>query len=246
MDPLSISASIAGLVSITELIAGKSYKYIKEAKGATAEVKKLLVEITDLFGILNSLRLVASRYEHEDFSYTLQSQHIHNCHVLLEKIKDRLDKADPTQVDKAKSSMHQKVATLRRTLIWPFSLSETKALIAEVASHKSTMSLALAADGMTALIQALSQQKVQSADITEIRDNLREQRAETAFNLLDSKRKKMLNTIGPYDPNKHQDTAIKLRQPGTGVWFTEGPHFKKWLETRNSNLWLYGIQSLGA
>lgn len=148
MDPLSISASIAGLVSITEMIAGKSYKYIKDAKGATKEVKKLLEEITELFGILNSLRLVSSRYENEAFECTMQSHHIHSCHSLLEKIKERLDKGDPDQVDKTKSTLHQKASTFGRTLIWPFSSTETKSLIAEIATHKSTMSLALAADGM--------------------------------------------------------------------------------------------------
>jgi len=184
MDPLSLSASIAGLISITDMIAGRSYKCIKEARGASKEVKKLLEEITDLFGILNSLRLVASRYQDEPFDSTLQSQHIHTCHTLLEKIKDRLDKADPSQVDETKSSFRQKASTLGRILIWPFSSAETKGLIAEVANQKATLSLALAADGMNTLIESLSQQKAQGEDIAEIRENVRAQRAEQALSLL--------------------------------------------------------------
>jgi hypothetical protein len=148
MDPLSLSASIAGLISITDMIAGRSYKYIKDARGASKEVKKLLEEITDLFGILNSLRLVASRYQEESFDSTMQSQHIYTCHTLLEKIKDRLDKADPSQVDEKNSAFRQKASTLGRALIWPFSSTETKTLIAEVANQKAALSLALAADGM--------------------------------------------------------------------------------------------------
>jgi len=184
MDSLSLSASIAGLISITDMIAGKSYKYIKEARGASKEVKKLLEEITDLFGILNSLRLVASRYQDEAFDSTMQSQHIHTCHTLLEKIKDRLDKVDPSQVDETKSPFRQKASTLGRTLIWPFSSTETRVLIAEVANQKATLSLALAADGINALIESLSQQKAQREDITEIRENIRAQRAEQALALL--------------------------------------------------------------
>lgn len=148
MDPLSISASIAGLVTITEMIAGKSYKYIKEVKGATKEIKGLLDTITELFGILNSLRLVSARYENEDFECTMQTQHIHSCHSLLERIKERLDKGDPSQVDETKSNLRQKASRVGRTIVWPFSTTETKSLIAEVAAHKSTLSLALAADGM--------------------------------------------------------------------------------------------------
>jgi len=148
MDPLSISASIAGLVQITDMIASKSYKYIKEARGASKEVKKLLEEITDLFGILDGLRLVAARYEDEAFESTMQSQHIHACHILLETIKGRLDKADPSQMDEKKSVLRQKTSTLGRSLVWPFTSTETKGLIVEVANHKATLSLALAADGM--------------------------------------------------------------------------------------------------
>lgn len=148
MDPLSLSASVAGLISITDMIAGRSYKYVKEARGASKEVKKLLAEITDLFGILNSLRLIASRYQDEAFDSTMQSQHIYTCHTLLEKIKDRLDRADPNHVDEKKSLFRQKASTLGRTLVWPFSSAETKGLIAEVANQKATLSLALAADGM--------------------------------------------------------------------------------------------------
>jgi hypothetical protein len=265
MDPLSLSASIAGLISITDMIAGRSYKYIKEARGASKEVKKLLEEITDLFGILNSLRLVAARYQDEAFDFTMQSQHVHTCHTLLENIKDRLDKADPSQVDETKSQFRQKASTLGRTLIWPFSSAETKGLIAEVVNQKSTLSLALAADGMNTLIESLSHQKAQGEDIAEIRENIRAQRAEQTFALLSmytiplivrsdgiidfgfigKERKRMLDTISSFDPSSHQNIAVKLRQPGTGVWFTEGHQFKHWLATPNAKLWLYGIPGAG-
>jgi hypothetical protein len=97
----------------------------------------------------------------------------------------------------------------------------------------------------TTLIEALSQQKAQGKDIAEIRDSLRVQRAEQTLFLLSSERRRMLDTIGPYDPNRHQNIAIKLRQPGTGVWFTEGVQFQTWLSTRNAKMWLYGIPGAG-
>jgi hypothetical protein len=112
MDPLSISASIAGLVTVTDMIAGKSYKYIKEARSASKEVKKLLEEITDLFGILNSLRLVASQYEDEAFNSTMQSQHIHSCHMLLGKI--RVDWIRRIRVKRMKRSRQSD----RKRLLW--------------------------------------------------------------------------------------------------------------------------------
>ena len=115
------------------------------------------------------------------------------------------------------------------------------------------------------LIESLSHQKAQSEGIAEIRENIRAQRAEQALSLLSisplfsklsvgstltdylpgSKKRRILDIIGPFDPSGHQNIAIKLRQPGTGVWFTEGLQFKNWLETSNSKLWLYGIPGAG-
>jgi hypothetical protein len=40
---------------------------------------------------------------------------------------------------------------IKKKLQWPLSISETKELVAEVERHKSTLNLALTADGMSVL-----------------------------------------------------------------------------------------------
>jgi hypothetical protein len=59
---------------------------------------------------------------------------------------------------------------------------------------------------------------------------------------LDEERLKMLRDLGDVNPRKWQDSNIRLRQPGTGVWFTDGPEFKSWLSTDESKLWINGIR----
>ncbi|KAL9035014.1 MAG: hypothetical protein Q9180_005089, partial [Flavoplaca navasiana] len=39
--------------------------------------------------------------------------------------------------------------------------------------------------------------------------------------------------------------SLKLRQPQTGLWLTEGEEFSNWLNTAGSGLWLYGIPGAG-
>lgn len=140
-DPLSISASIAGLISIADIIARRSFKYGKGVKNAKKEVAKLITEVTHLFGVLNHLKLVACRYEDEQFESTMQIHHIQSCYDLLEKIKFRLDEADPSSGGSVKKA-------LQKQLTWPFSNPETLELIDEVERHKGILSLALSADGM--------------------------------------------------------------------------------------------------
>ena len=62
------------------------------------------------------------------------------------------------------------------------------------------------------------------------------------FVIIDKERRKILEFFGTVDPSKSHHTAITLRQPGTGIWFTEGKDFKHWVETTNAKLWLYGIR----
>jgi hypothetical protein len=52
----------------------------------------------------------------------------------------------------------------------------------------------------------------------------------------------MLQYLGTLDPEKWQRTNLALRQPGTGIWFTDGDDFRTWLSTKNSKLWIYGIR----
>lgn len=59
---------------------------------------------------------------------------------------------------------------------------------------------------------------------------------------LGEERQKMLRILGDVDARKWQDSNIRLRQPGTGIWFTDGADFKSWLSTDESKLWVNGIR----
>ncbi len=66
-DPLSIAASIAGLVSLADVVVTKGYKYIKAVKECEQEVRSLIVNVDVLCGILKRLELLSEkRQEDED------------------------------------------------------------------------------------------------------------------------------------------------------------------------------------
>lgn len=66
MDPLSVSASIAGLLNTDDVVVRRLYKYIKAVRAAEKEISTLPMEIINLYGILSSLQLVASRFKNAD------------------------------------------------------------------------------------------------------------------------------------------------------------------------------------
>ncbi|KAF7864011.1 hypothetical protein EAF04_006976 [Stromatinia cepivora] len=202
--------------------------------------------MTNLYGILNQLRLVVSRFDDESITSTTQFQHTGTCRTLLDRIKERLDKADSSHIGNQKPAISRKVSTLGRALAWPFSVSETKALIDDMTTQKSTLMLGLQVDGMNLLLNALGDRKTQGLKIEAIRANVLALRNEESMSILNKKQKEIIEWIAPYDPSqRHQEIATKLRQPGTGQWFTKGDHFKHWFETKASKLWLYGIPGAG-
>ena len=140
-EVLSIAASIAGLVSLVDVVARRIFKYAGKAKNAEKQVDGLIAEITDFYGVLNKLQLVACRFEDEKLDSTMQVYQITSCGKLLGRIRSRLRDFDANEHD-------GKGMGLAKKLKWPFSSSETGDLIVELGRLKATWCLALEADGM--------------------------------------------------------------------------------------------------
>ncbi|MCJ1264939.1 hypothetical protein MMC22_004814 [Lobaria immixta] len=238
-DPFSISASIAGLVNLADVVFGRIYKYVKAVKNASKDMATLSSEIGALYGILSSLRLISDQLENGLFESTTRPHHIHSCLKTLERVKSILERDD------AASSQNHRLQTLKRNLRWPFTSSEVKDLVIEIERHKATLGLALNVDGMSGLLLALSKQTDINESMKGIQKELRLKREAETRITIDEGRQKVLNSFGTIDPRRNHDMSRKLRHPSTGLWLTESPEFKLWLTTTNARLWLYGIPGAG-
>lgn len=238
-DPLSVSASVSGLVTLADIVFRRTYKYVKAVQKAPKEISAQSAEIGSLYGILNTLQLVSRQLEDETFDTSTRTHHVQSCFETLEHVKSILDKDDT-------SSLHdQRLETLRRKLRWPFTSSEVKNLIAEIERHKATLGLALNVDCMSSLIQALSRQDEVRSLVGGIRTALKERHEAETRIAINKERKKVLKSSGKVDPRSIHDMNRKLRSPDTGLWLTESQDFKQWLETKNAKLWYYGIPGAG-
>jgi hypothetical protein len=63
MEALGVASGIAGLIGLVEIIAFKGSKFYSRVKIAQSDIKALLVEIQSLYGVLNSLKLLATCLE---------------------------------------------------------------------------------------------------------------------------------------------------------------------------------------
>lgn len=100
MDPLSIAASIAGLLTITGAIVSKGYAHISQAKRSEGNIAHLLNEVASFAGILFGLKsqyaagreseLSPLQWFAQDSAETWQDT-LQTCEKTLTEIKDLVE-----------------------------------------------------------------------------------------------------------------------------------------------------------
>ncbi|KAH7410647.1 hypothetical protein BKA64DRAFT_358929 [Cadophora sp. MPI-SDFR-AT-0126] len=227
-EALGVAASVSGLITLADIVVRRGYAFINNVNDAGETVQKLILEVNLLFGILHSLKVVVDRLEATSKRNPAQEMHwIEPCYQTLEKIRGHLQKA-----------MVGDCMTRTEKLKWPLRNSATREILGEVERHKLTITMALSAKEMSALCQIQD-------DLQQVRTIINYDRVERKRFQIDEKRKKMLEFLGKIDARKWQDGNIRLRQPGTGIWFIEGAPFKSWLSQEQSKLWINGIPGAG-
>lgn len=140
-EVLGVAASVAGLISLADIVVGRGYKFLKAIKNAEKTVKSLVHEVNVLSGVLHSLSNTIQLLEEDEdggnFDPTTQVHYIEACFQTLSQIQSSFVAALPSPP----LSTGQKVR-------WPLRQSETKELLADVQRHKSTMILAMSATEM--------------------------------------------------------------------------------------------------
>ncbi|RSL54786.1 hypothetical protein CEP53_007326 [Fusarium sp. AF-6] len=238
MDPLSVSASIAGLVTLADLVFRATSRYAKQVKGAPKEVQDLLNEVKDLSCVLHNLSLVAFSLETDPDPQNAnppKPYHLHECRQLLRQLEEKLPVLE-TQSSRQK---------LQSRLKWPFSSSETKEILASVSRHKQTINIALAADSISKLNLCLSQQKATGESIKDLQHNVKKiLDIETKISL-DRKRREVLRAFNKVDARLELEKNRTLRHPMTGLWLTESSDFEDWYSTPKARIWCSGIPGAG-
>ncbi|OTA68801.1 ankyrin, partial [Hypoxylon sp. EC38] len=219
MDVLSISASIAGLVSLADLVFRTTTRYVKCVKGARSEVKDLLNEVKTFSILLHNLSLVAYDLENAPSSgdlvppssSNLKLHHLHDCRQIL----NRIERGLASLKDDLESP--SALSRLQGRLKWPFSSTETKEMIESIQRHKQTIDLAITADSFNQLKRCLSRQEETSKRLSTVQA--------TVDKILDIETKIILDQA--------RREVLKLSE------------FKEWYGHPGSNIWISGIPGAG-
>ncbi|KAL1631207.1 hypothetical protein SLS56_004454 [Neofusicoccum ribis] len=246
-DPLSISASIAGLVTLADVVFIRTFKYVQSVKGAEKEISSLANELQSLSGVLHSLHLRIGQLDNYTNTHnaSFRPQLIDSCLRLLIKVRDKLEKHNP-----GAQGQEMTDSSMRR-LKWPFSVANTKELITDIERHKGTLAMALSADTMTAAQTLLSKQEQLQSDMDEIKTGLKRRRTfedkvtDFMAAAFDEREREVIQFFGSVNPRERDQTNFSLRHPRTGLWLLESDEFQGWLDEEGSKLWLSGIPGAG-
>lgn len=141
-DPLSVSASIAGLVGLAFSLSQVSYEFMTSVKGASRAWSSYMQELSALTSAL--LRVQAAREIQERNSVLAVREHqvsnaeISKCISELQELKNKLDGR------LSKRGMAGKLGTLA----WPFSEGDTKKKVDMLHRYHGIFSSALLADNL--------------------------------------------------------------------------------------------------
>ena len=194
MDPLSLAAGIAGLVSLTDLVVTKGRKYLKAVQECEHEVRNLILE-TDIFcGAIERLaRAVEENEEEEEEEYTRGTRvakvpdYVVACQRTLNEILNVLvsferkaSRAALASIDEGADVSHAVQPSLaaakknifrrlsRSDLKWPWSKSKTMELLASLERHKSTCILALSTSELMSMRDVLEETRVIGERVVEM------------------------------------------------------------------------------
>lgn len=234
-DPLSIAASIAGLLSLADIVFLRLSKYIKSAKNAEQEISDLCKEVNSVGGTVNMLSRLATSLEAEGDSpiQGFRMHHIDGCATILCEI-----------VNKTKKYEDKPGGKLKR-LTWPFFSSETKKMLADLSRHKENMNLALSATSLDALLRYLAKEEERNRTTAVILADVQKTK-EIAVRIRETaQRERVLDFFLIYNPQSDYEMSVKLRHPRTGLWLERHSSFQQWLQNQTSRLWLSGIPGAG-
>ncbi|KAF8849434.1 hypothetical protein BDZ45DRAFT_752800 [Acephala macrosclerotiorum] len=146
MDPLSISASVAGLITITQAVAQGLTTYIIAVKGAPTEMQSLIEELKSLNAILNEIQRA---FENKEDGQSLAeagalTKTLLACQQILSETLIKLEEFDMSRSGTSESSgISSKYKQLLKKMTHPFKRDEIQRLLVVVRDYKATLTLAM-------------------------------------------------------------------------------------------------------
>lgn len=149
-EAFGLVASIFATVQIADRVISLCKRYIESIRDAPSDLRTILVEVSAMKAVLDSIKfLVTCDNEHPTISNSLRATcgPVEGCLEAMKGLEAlfRVETASSQSAGRSRKLKDQALVTLA-TLAWPLKESKARKLMQDLATYKSTIGLALAAD----------------------------------------------------------------------------------------------------
>ena len=229
-DPLSVTAGIAGLISLGIQVTGSLVRFYTAYKGQDTDIAQTIGKLENL---LDTFRFLDTALQHRTFRpdehgllKNIESS-AQNCHELIQELNEECEKFNRTPTTGIKDA----IRTAGRRAAYPFRQSTLQKLDEAISEIRQNLTLALD-------VLQLRDHKHTQDDITQIKSLLEVVRASQISATI-------RDWLRAPDATVNHNAACAKRHPGTGTWLVKGSVFITWLSQDNSFLWLSGFAGCG-
>ena len=229
-DPLSIAASVAGLVSLGIQVTQSLIDFYKSYRHQNSELAGIIGRLESLAETLLHLqKALSSRTFQADERSLVKSieKSIIHCNELIQELQDECQKFSKT----SSSGIRAAARVAGRRATYPFRQSTLQKLDEDITEIRANLSIAL--------------DVLQLNDTQRFREDVIEMKALSESLRANQISSDLRDWLSAPDAFVDHNAACEKKHPGTGTWLIEDLQFCNWLTGENSVLWLKGFAGSG-
>ncbi|PKY05541.1 hypothetical protein P168DRAFT_303322 [Aspergillus campestris IBT 28561] len=229
IEPIGLVGTLIAIVQVCGKLVSVCYDYRMGVRNAPKDISRILDEVTSVGSIAQQL---VKAVELDDASSlpSLQAMEgdngtLRRCLVELQDLKASLRLG--------------KVSSLRRALAWPLQRADAETRLQVLATIKSTLQLALAADNIQNMMEVLSlTRSLPSVEkkITRLSESVTQSDE-------DHQLAELFNQLGGRSQSAKQEQEYQKCVPATGDWLLNTAQYMEWKTSPNNLLWIKGADA---
>ncbi|KAH7085265.1 hypothetical protein BKA63DRAFT_499280 [Paraphoma chrysanthemicola] len=229
-ETVAVVASIIAIIQISDRVISCCKFYIESTTDTPAELRVILVEISTLKSVLESLQFLQSCTHAAPALWKQlsgQDGPIEECKRSITALEKLFPAGNIPVVGRQPVPKRRRMENVRTALAWPLKARQARELLRIIIQQKTLINLALTTES--------------SQDIKLIKKDT----AEICSKLTESQRWEIYRWLEKTDPSPLHNRAWKLHEQETSSWMLRSPEWNEWLAGNLRCLWVHGIPGAG-
>ncbi|BCR94918.1 uncharacterized protein AKAW2_11964A [Aspergillus luchuensis] len=231
VEPIGLVGTIIGIVQVCAKLVSVCYDYRMGVRDAPQDISRILDEVSS-FGTIAQQLVKAIESANASSLPSLQTMDgndgaLRRCLVQLQDLRASLKLG--------------KSSSVGRALGWPLQLVDVEKMLQTLATTKSKLQSALAADNTQSMMEVLNPTRSSPS----VQKNITRLSESVAQSDEGHKVAELLKQLGGRSQSAKQEEEYQKCAPATGDWLLNMEQYMKWKISRNNLLWIKGAAGCG-